>query len=102
AERGARACGHVGPETEAVRLEKGVEFIEHNTGADTHGARLRRVDLEIVDLAIVSGEIDDEAFANRTAGETGAGATRCDGNVFLRRCTNDRACFLCTARKSHA
>src|SRR5438046_6163932 len=80
ADGGARAGRNVGAETKSVRIEKRIQLIEHDTGADADAAIL---DVEIDDLAIVAREIDDQSFANRVPDQAGAGAARCDGNVIL-------------------
>jgi hypothetical protein len=74
-----------------VRIEKRIELIEHDTGADADAAIL---DVEIVDLAIVAREIDDQSFANRVPDQAGAGAARCDGNVILGGGFDNGARFL--------
>ena len=58
-----------------MRLEKGIELIEHHAGADANAAI---VDVEIVDLAIVTREIDDQSFADGIADQAGAGAAGSD------------------------
>src|SRR5947209_1518115 len=70
ADGGARAGRDVGAETKSVRLEKRIQLIEHHTGADADAAI---VDVEIVDLAIVTRKIDDQSFADRIADQAGAG-----------------------------
>ena len=97
--RGACARGNVGSETKSVRFKKGVELIEHDSGADTHSAIF---DVELGDLPVVSRELDDQSFANRVSDQARAGATRCDRNVRVRGGTNDRACLLRAARKRYA
>ena len=91
ADGGARAGSDVGPKTKSVRLEKRVQLIEDDTGAGAHAAF---VDIEIVDLAIVAREIDDQSFADRVSNQAGTGAARRDRNVFIGRDFNDRARVL--------
>ena len=67
AKRRARARRDIRTETETVRLQKRVELIEHDTRADTHRSFFQ---IEIEDLSIVAREIDDQSFADRTAGQT--------------------------------
>src|SRR5260370_40339748 len=54
ADGGARAGRDVRAETKSVRTEKRVQLIEHHTGPEADAAI---VDVEIVDLAIVSRQI---------------------------------------------
>src|SRR5881394_4015495 len=91
ADGGARAGRNVGAETKSVRIEKRVQLIEHDTGADADAAI---VDVEIVDLAIVAREIDDQSFTNRISDETCSGAARSDGNIFIGSGFDDCAGFL--------
>src|SRR5256885_524205 len=91
ADGGARAGGDVGSKTKSVRLEKRVQLIEDDTGAGAHAAF---VDVEIVDLAIVAREIDDQSFADSVSNQAGTGAARRDRNVFIGRGFNDRARVL--------
>src|SRR5207237_8008235 len=60
ADGGARAGRDVGAETKSVRIKKRIQLIEHNTGADADAAI---VDVEVVDLAIVARDIDDQSLA---------------------------------------
>ena len=99
AERCSRAGGDVRPETKSVRLEKGVELIEHDTRANTHGTFFQT---EIGDLPIVARKIDNQAFADGVSDQTCARAARRDGNIPVRRCANHRACLLRAAREGHA
>ena len=91
ANRGARTGRDVRSETKSVRFEKRVQLIEHDTSADADGAI---VDVEIVDLAIVAREIDDQSFTNRISDETCSGAARSDGNIFIGSGFDDCAGFL--------
>ena len=91
ADGGTRAGRDVGAETKSVWIEKRIQLIEHDTGADADAAI---VDVEIVDLAIVAREIDDQSFANRVPDQAGAGAARCDGNVILGGGFDNGARFL--------
>ena len=88
---GARARGNVGPETKSVRIKKHIQLIEHHSGADADAAI---VEIEVVDLAIVTREIDDQSFADRVPDQAGASATRRDGNIFVGRRFDDRARVL--------
>ena len=56
ADGGTRAGRDVWAETKSVWIEKRIQLIEHDTGADADAAI---VDFEIIDLAIVAREIDD-------------------------------------------
>src|SRR5438552_18487956 len=91
ADGGARAGRDVGAETKSVRIKKRIQLIEHGTGADADAGI---VDVEIVDLAIVAREIDDQSLANRVPDQAGAGAARCDGNVILGSGFDNGARFL--------
>ena len=86
-------------ETEPMRLEKIVELIEDNPGAD---ANTSLVEIEIVDLAIVPREIDDQSFANRIPNEAGAGPPRRDGNVRIGGVFDDGSRFPSCAWKRNA
>ena len=74
-----------------MRLEKRVELIKHDAGADAHRSI---VDVEIVDLAIVAREIDDQSLANSISDQTRAGAAWRDRNVFISGGFDDRTRFL--------
>src|SRR5947207_13364827 len=91
ADGGARAGRDVGAETKSVRSKKRIQLIEHDTGADADAAI---VDVEIVDLAIVAREIDDQSFANRISDETCYGAARSVGNIFIGSGFDDCAGLL--------
>ncbi len=95
----ARAGRNVGTETKPVRFEKRVYLIEHNAGADTDAAI---VDVEIVDLAIVAREIDDQSFADGVPDQAGAGPARSDGNVFIGRGFDDCTRFLRAGGKGYS
>src|SRR6202011_5542335 len=59
-------------------------------------------DVEIVDLAIVTREIDDQSFADRISNQTGAGATWRDRNGCVGCRFDDGAGFFRAARKGCA
>ena len=99
ADGGARTRGHVGAETKSMRLEKPVQLVEHDAGADAHAAI---VDVEIVDLAIVPGEIDDQSFADRISDQASPGAARRDRDVFVSGSFDDGARFLAAGGKGNA
>src|SRR6266446_10856140 len=86
AEGGAGTGRHVWAETKSVRLEKRIQLIEHDTGADAHGAIF---DVELGDLAIVPRKIDNQSFADRVADQTCACAARDNRNACVGRCTNN-------------
>ncbi len=95
----ARAGRDVGPETKSVRIEKRIQLIEHHTRADADAAI---VDVEIVDLAIVAREIDDQSFANCVPDQACAGAARCNRNVILGGGFDNGARVLRAGWKGHA
>ena len=99
AERGARTCRNIGPKTKSVRLEKGVQLIEHNPGANLHRAIF---DFELGDLAIVSRKIDNQSFADRVADQTRARTARDNRNARIGRRANDTACLLRASWKGRA
>src|SRR5947207_7865905 len=80
-------------------FEKRIELVEHHARADAYRTI---VDIEIVDLAIVPREIDDQPVADRVPDQTRAGAAWCDRNIFVRGGADDRAGFVGAARKRHA
>ena len=82
-----------------MRLEKRIELVEHDAGADANAAI---VDAEIVDRAIVTREIDDQSFADRVPDQAGTGPAWSDRNVFIGGGFDDRARFLAAGWKGDA
>ena len=95
----ARARRDIRTETKSMGFEKRIELVEHHARADAYRTI---VDIEIVDLAIVPREIDDQPVADRVPDQTRAGAAWCDRNIFVRGGADDRAGFVGAARKRHA
>src|SRR3954453_20119481 len=96
AERGARTGSHVRPETESVWIQKRVELVQNDSGADAHSASLN---VELRDLPVVTRKIDDQSFADGTAGETCSRTPWGDRNVGVRRRSNNGAGFRRRFRK---
>ena len=71
ADRGPAGGRDVGGEAESMRLEGGVQFIEHDAGLDNRPPGL---DVEFKDAVHVLRRIDLEADANRLASLRGAAA----------------------------
>jgi hypothetical protein len=82
-----------------VRLEKRIQLIEHDAGADAHR---EMVEVEIVDLAIVPREIDDQSFADGVADQAGTRAARRHRNILIRGYANHGARFRRAPRKGDA
>src|SRR5262249_3142865 len=74
-QRRTRARGHVRPKTITVRLEKIIELVEDDPGSYTDGPALK---VEIGYLPNITRAIDDQAVANGSANQAGAGSTRDD------------------------
>src|SRR4051812_18570743 len=98
AESGARTGSHVRPETESVWIQKRVELVQNDSGADAHSASLN---VELRDLPVVTRKIDDQSFADGTAGETCSRAARGDGNVGVSSSANHGARLGRSFRKGH-
>ena len=75
ADGGAARRRHVRSEAKVVRLERGVQFIEHDAGLDA-GPSLVRIHLDET-IQVLRG-IEHEAGANRLAGLRRAAASRRD------------------------
>ena len=86
AQSGARTGGHIGSETEAARFEESVELVQDHARANAHGAAF---EVQSADLAVVAGEINDHARADRAAGQARARAARDDGEARFRRGADD-------------
>ena len=85
--------------TKLVRLKKGVQLIEHDTGADTDAAL---IEIKIVDLAIVTREIDNQSLTDRVSNKACPGAARGDGNIFVRGGFDQHTGLLNAGRECHA
>ena len=99
AQRALRRGRDVDRVPEAVRLQPGVELVEHD-------ARLHRdlgaVLVEAHDLAQVLGDIDDQRLAHRLAALRGAGAARQDGGLGVARHVDDEREIGLVARHDDA
>src|SRR5947207_41755 len=76
-----------------------VELIQHNAGADTHAAFF---EIEIIDLAVVTRELDNQPIPNCVPNQAGARATRCHRNACIGGSVNDCARFPRTAWKGNS
>ena len=88
--------GHIGAKTKSVRFEKCVQLIQNNASAGPDGASFQ---IQLRNLTIVAREFDDQSIADRSAGQTGAGATRRNRNPGLGGSRDNRAGLPGTARK---
>src|SRR5438105_1356918 len=77
-----RTGRYIWTETKSVRMQKMIQLIENDSRADPNRAALQ---INVGNLFVVTGEIDDQSFPKRAACQTRARAARNDGNARLAR-----------------
>ncbi len=98
AQRGPRTGGHIRAETKPLGPEEIVQLIQHDARADADGAAFG---VKVADEPVVPGEIDDQPIANRSPGESRAGAPGNDRHARLRRRLDDGTGLGRAIRKGH-
>ena len=95
----ARTGRHIRAEAQAMGPKKIVELIQHYPRPDADSSAFQ---IQIVNLAVIPGEIDDEAFSDGAADESGPSAARNDRDACLP-CRRDNGAGLANiARKGDA
>ncbi len=96
-QRRTRTSSNVRAKSETMGTKEVVQLIKDDARTDAHGAFFQ---VEVRDLAIVAGEIYDEAFPNGAACQSGARATGNHRYARLERGLNQGAGLLCAPRKT--
>ena len=99
AQRRLGAGRHIDRIPQAVRLEGGIEVVEHDARFDFDGALCH---VHIQDVANVFGVIDDQARAHCLAALAGTAAARDDGHLQVAADIECGFHVLCGARHEHA
>ncbi len=78
-------------------MQEVVQAVEHDAGPHAHRAPLQ---IQVGDLAVVAGEVNDQAVANGPADQAGAGPARDDRDGRLDGGVNQEAGLLCVGGES--